>query len=64
MNDTDLDELAKLMTILVKHQLGSQQEAILELNRLGFENSRSATLLGTTTDTVRATVNKRAGSRS
>ena len=58
MTEPDYDEVAKLLTLLVRLQLGSQQETIIELNRLGFENSRSASLLGTTTATVRATVNK------
>ena len=64
MDEIDFDEIAKLMTLLVKHHLGSQQETILELHRLGFENSRSATLLGTTTDTVRSTVNKHSAGRT
>lgn len=64
MSESDVDELAKLLALLVKHHLGGQQEAILEFNRLGFENNRSAALLGTTTATVRATVHRHSGSRA
>lgn len=46
------EELARLLAIQVRHQIGSQKEAIVELDKAGFGPSRIATLLGTTSGTV------------
>ena len=53
-----LDEVARLLALLVRLQLGTQSTTILELNKLGFSASRIADLLGTTSATARVTINQ------
>jgi predicted O-methyltransferase YrrM len=57
----DFDEVAKLLTLLARLQLGNQTQTILELGRLGFSSARIAELVGTTPATARATVNQNKG---
>jgi DNA-binding NarL/FixJ family response regulator len=52
------EEIARLIALLIRLQLPSQTEAILELSRLGFGTTRVAQLLGTTPNTVNVTVQK------
>jgi DNA-directed RNA polymerase specialized sigma24 family protein len=58
-NTVDHDEeIVRLLTILVRRQLDSQADAIVELHRAGFGPSRIAELLGTTAGTVNVAVNR------
>jgi DNA-directed RNA polymerase specialized sigma24 family protein len=52
------DEIVRLLAILVRRQVESQADAILELHRAGFGPSRIAELLGTTAGTVNVAVNR------
>jgi DNA-directed RNA polymerase specialized sigma24 family protein len=54
----DLDEVARLLALLVRLQLGNQTSAISELSRAGFSPSRIAGLLGTTAGTVSVTLQR------
>jgi DNA-directed RNA polymerase specialized sigma24 family protein len=51
-----LDELVRLEALKVRNRSGSQADAILELSRAGFGQSRIAELLGTTSGTVSVTL--------
>lgn len=53
-----LDEVARLLALLVRLQVNSQTQAILELSRIGIGPSRVAELLGTSAATARVTVNQ------
>jgi CRP-like cAMP-binding protein len=55
--DTE-QEIAKLLALLVRLQIGSQAEAIVELNKVGIGPSRIATLLGTTAGTVNVAISR------
>lgn len=57
-----LDEVARLLAVLIRQGVETQQEAILAMHAVELENSRIADLLGTSAATVRATVNKSRGS--
>lgn len=46
------EELVRLIAIQIRRSIGNQREAILELNRAGFGQTRIAQLLGTTAGTV------------
>ena len=50
------DELVRLKVLELKCSIESQTDLILELKGVGFENPRIADLLGTTTDTVGASI--------
>jgi hypothetical protein len=52
------DEVARLLAIQLRLQLGSQSACIAELSRAGFGPTRIATLLGTTANTVNVTLQK------
>jgi len=52
------EELVRLQVIDLRRRLGSQTEAIVELNKAGFGPSRIAELLGTTANTVNVTLQK------
>lgn len=52
------EELVRLKVIELRERLGSQTEAIVELNRAGFKPARIADLLGTTANTVNVTLQK------
>jgi predicted transcriptional regulator len=52
------EELVRLQVIDLRRRLGSQTEAIVELNKAGFGPSRIAELLGTTPNTVNVTLQK------
>ncbi len=53
-----LEELVRLRVIELRRSLGSQTEAILELSKAGFGNSRIAQLLGTNPNVVNVTLQK------
>lgn len=53
-----IEELIRLQVLDLRRRLGSQTEAIVELNRVGFGPSRIAELLGTTANTVNVTLQK------
>lgn len=53
-----LDELVRLRVIDIKRSIGSQNDTILEMNRVGFSPSRIANLLGTTPGTVSTAIQR------
>jgi DNA-directed RNA polymerase specialized sigma24 family protein len=52
------DEVARLLALWIKLQLGNQAAAIVELGRAGFGPTRIAELLGTTVGTVNVTLQR------
>jgi hypothetical protein len=52
------DEVARLLALLIRLEIGNQAQAIVELSRLGIGPSRVADLLGTTSATARVTVHQ------
>jgi hypothetical protein len=52
------EELARLIALQLRLQLGSQAACINELSRVGFGPKRIADLLGTTANTVNVTLQK------
>lgn len=52
------EEIVRLLVLQLRMQMDSQAQAILELNRAGFSNSRIATLLNTTPDTVKVALQR------
>ncbi len=58
MDDQNFDELARLLAVLIKLQMHTQSEAILEMSRSGLGPTRIAELLGTTPNTVNVTLAK------
>lgn len=52
------EELARLLALQIRLQIGSQGETIQELNKIGFGPSRIAELLGTTANTANVTLQK------
>lgn len=64
-DDNPQDELARLLTVLIRLQVENQSRAILELHRAGLGGTRIAELLGTTPGTVNVTVqrSKRPGAK-
>lgn len=61
MNDdaaAKLDEVCRLLSILIRRDAASQTAAILEMSRAGIKTARIAELLGTTPNTVNVTVHK------
>ena len=56
---SSLDEIARLLALLLRQQLDNQTQLILELSRLELTPTRIAELVGTTPATVRATLNQR-----
>lgn len=57
-----IDELARLLALLVRLEIGSQAETIVELDRLEIGPSRIAELLGTTPATARVTIHQKKNS--
>lgn len=53
-----LDDIARLLSILVRRDAETQTAVILEMSRAGLRNTRIAELLGTTSNTVNVTVQK------
>jgi hypothetical protein len=53
-----LDEVAKLLALLVRLQVGNQTQTILEFHKLGIAPTRIAELVGTTPATARVTVSQ------
>lgn len=60
MENTDqaLEEIAKLLALQIRLQLGNQAQAVVEMNRVGLGPSRIAALLGTTAGTVNVALNR------
>lgn len=56
--DQAQDEVARLLAIQLRLQLGNQALTIVEMNKAGFSNSRIAALFGTSPDTVKVTVQR------
>jgi DNA-binding NarL/FixJ family response regulator len=52
------EELVRIQVLLLKRDALSQSALILEMNSVGFSNSRIAELLGTTPNTVTVTIAK------
>lgn len=59
-----VDELVRLQVRLLRKELPSQAATIEELHDAGFGNQRIAELLGTTTDTVKVTIQRAKKKRS
>ena len=53
-----LDEVSRLLAVLIRKGSETQTEAILALHDVGIENARIGQLLGTSTATARARVNE------
>ncbi len=53
-----LDELVRLQVLLLRRQMETQAETIIELNKAGFSNARIADLLGTTSATVNVALHR------
>jgi DNA-binding CsgD family transcriptional regulator len=51
-----LDEITRLLALLLRRQCETQTQFIVEMSSAGFPNSRIAQFAGTTTDTVGATL--------
>jgi len=52
------EELVRIQVLLLKRDAPSQSALILEMNSVGFSNTRIAELLGTTANTVNVTIHK------
>ena len=52
-----LDEIARLLAVLIRQGSETQTAAILALHDVGLSNARIGQLLGTSTATARVTVN-------
>lgn len=52
------EETVRLLALLIRQRAGSQNEAILEFGRAGFQPKRIAALLGTSPATVSDALNK------
>lgn len=57
-DESAIDEMVRLLAILVRRGSETQTEAILEMHKAGFGRSRIADLLGTTPNTVNVTISK------
>lgn len=53
-----LNDLAILQVVALRQGFASNSELIVALSEAGFENSRIAGLVGTSTPTVRSAVNR------
>lgn len=58
MDNDDLDDIARLLAVLIKLQTPTQGEAIREMSRSGLGPTRIAELLGTTANTVNVTLQR------
>jgi len=58
MDNDKLDDVARLLAVLIKLQTPTQAEAIREMSRSGLGPTRIAQLLGTTPNTVNVTIGK------
>lgn len=52
------EELIRLIVVQLRRTVKSQGEIIIELDKAGFGQTRSAELLGTTANAVNVTLNK------
>jgi hypothetical protein len=57
-NNDALDDIARLLAVVVRLQTSTQAEAIREMSRSGLGPTRIAELLGTTANTVNVTIQK------
>jgi len=53
-----LDDICRLLAILVRKDADTQASTILEMSRAGLKNTRIADLLGTTPNTINVTIQK------
>lgn len=53
-----LDEVSRLLAVVIRQSNETQADAIRAIHATGLSNARIGQLLGTTTATVRNTVNK------
>lgn len=53
-----LEELIRLQVLHLRRSMETQAEAIVELSKAGFSNSRIADLLGTTPSTVNVALHR------
>lgn len=53
-----LDDVVRLLAVLVRRGVDTQTEAIIEMSRAGLRSARIAALLGTTPNTVNVTVQR------
>jgi DNA-directed RNA polymerase specialized sigma24 family protein len=58
---TPAEETIRLLAVLVRQNLSTQNDAILELNKAGFGPTRISELVGTTPATVNVTVKRARG---
>lgn len=54
----EMDEVARLLALQIRLTVGSQSQAIVELERAGLRPSRIADLLGTSVGTVNVTLQR------
>jgi len=53
-----LDDIVRLLAVLVRRGVETQREVIIEMSRAGLRPARIADLLGTTANTVNVTVQR------
>jgi hypothetical protein len=53
--EASLDDVARLLALMIRRSMDTQTEAILAFRQAGLSVPRIAELLGTTPDTVRVT---------
>jgi DNA-directed RNA polymerase specialized sigma24 family protein len=58
------EELVRLLALLVRMQVGSQTQAVIELSKAGFGPSRIAEILGTSAGTVNVALSRAKTSRT
>jgi predicted transcriptional regulator len=58
------DEVARLLALLIRLQVKSQSQAIVELDHVGFGAKRIAEFLGTTPNTVSVALQKKRARKS
>jgi DNA-binding CsgD family transcriptional regulator len=58
VDDNMLDDVARLLAVLIRLQTRTQAEAITEMSRSGLGPTRIAELLGTTPNTVNVTIQR------
>ena len=54
--EAPMDEIARLLAVLVRKSFDTQTETILAMSKSGLGSSRIAQLLGTTSNTVNVTL--------
>lgn len=61
--DQTIDDVARLLAVLVRESFETQSDAILAMSRTGMGPSRIAELLGTSPNTVNVTLQKAKGKK-